>query len=595
MPEDMKPEHRKNLEAYMQEDGITWKNEKLWRKGHEVKPRALYNAWSSHLPENTQLPTFAQFKETAEEIAQETAEAQDTKGKGQSARLVAFVRDHADLLRDGEGEGYVQIHSTREALHIGSERFSTWVTDAFSEENGGEVLTEKARKEASTVLAGAARREGKSASPVVRAASMPGAYFLDLCEQGNSVAVGVGPDGWDFTEDGEDLPLCFLRPGGQYPIDPRPERGNGSALERLERLLYPHLTSPADCHVVELAWVTMACRPGEICPILELTGAQGSGKSSTMDKLVALVDPVTKPGDEKAARALAQPDERNIAATAHNRLIYRVDNASFLTMKVQDTLCLVATGGEFSARTLYSNAGVSRIRLQRPVAMNGINPVARNADLADRCISIECERLGDRRKTEGELATSWRRNLGLIRGAVLDTFAEALRIEPDVPPEYASRDRLAGFVLWGVAVARAMGLDDEAFLGPFTRLRLRGRVRIVQASPDASVLLEYLRENPKGATHTATEWRNELERSYPEKTSCPKTGQEWADRVARLIEPLREVGVECVRSSALGGPRGRQGTLWVVHRLSGFEEHWEEEERAHQELQDEGFQGRDGF
>lgn len=123
-------------------------------------------------------------------------------------------------------------------------------------------------------------------------------------------------------------------------------------------------------------------------PILNITGDHGSGKSTISTFLKQLIDPVS--GDGRSA--LGDNDRELSMALAQNT-IYVVDNISNLTQRQSDIFAQAATGGAIDVRELYKTSKMIRVIFRPTVIINGINDTFRRADILDRTIRIQLERI----------------------------------------------------------------------------------------------------------------------------------------------------------------------------------------------------------
>ena len=74
-------------------------------------------------------------------------------------------------------------------------------------------------------------------------------------------------------------------------------------------------------------------------PVLEITGEQGSAKTTIVRMIRALIDPNVAP-----VRA-APRDSRDIVIAASNSWVVGLDNLSHIDARLSDDLCRLATGG----------------------------------------------------------------------------------------------------------------------------------------------------------------------------------------------------------------------------------------------------------
>ncbi|MCY0903250.1 MAG: hypothetical protein OWU32_13900 [Firmicutes bacterium] len=94
------------------------------------------------------------------------------------------------------------------------------------------------------------------------------------------------------------------------------------------------------------------------------------------------------------------------------------DNLDTLSADKSDLLCVAATGGGFSKRTLYTDEDETILFFQRCVTLNGINVVATRPDLLDRSIVRSFDRSNSSafpRKSAGRIAWCGRASMQTSR------------------------------------------------------------------------------------------------------------------------------------------------------------------------------------
>jgi len=154
---------------------------------------------------------------------------------------------------------------------------------------------------------------------------------------------------------------------------PLPEPQPGGSLDTL------FVRLDEDARRLTLVWLLAALRPIGPYPLLILHGQQGSGKSSIARELRALCDANVAPLRQ------APNDERDLGVAVHNNWLLAFDNLRSIPRWLSDGLCRVATEGAYAMHTLYENLGETVISAWRPVLLNGIDELASEPDLLDRC------------------------------------------------------------------------------------------------------------------------------------------------------------------------------------------------------------------
>ena len=122
-------------------------------------------------------------------------------------------------------------------------------------------------------------------------------------------------------------------------------------------------------------------------PILLLHGEQGGAKSTFQELIQMLVDP-------SITQTLTFPRDTNefIQQLSHNYIAY-YDNVSVIQEWISDLLCRAVTGSSFSKRALWTNDDDFYYNFKRIIGINGIDLAATKADLLDRSIIIQTERI----------------------------------------------------------------------------------------------------------------------------------------------------------------------------------------------------------
>ena len=209
------------------------------------------------------------------------------KRRSPADALVELLQGSLDLFLSDGGQPYarVAINGHYEVHAIESAAFRDWIGREHFQKTR-KVAMPAALDSALEILAGRARFEGGAPRPVhLRVAGDESAIYLDLGDPERKV-VKVTADGWEVLTDS---PVLFRRPSdyGELPV-PVP----GGSVEELREFM--NLKDDDQLKLV-VGFLLGALRPRPPYPILEITGSQGSAKSTTTKMLRDLIDPCKAP------------------------------------------------------------------------------------------------------------------------------------------------------------------------------------------------------------------------------------------------------------------------------------------------------------
>lgn len=457
----------------------------------------------------------------------------DTQDKidshSQATDLVTFVLERAELFHDNNKEVFAMDQETKEVRHIDGRVFRDFMTSSFYE-HAGKSIRDQSWREASSTLSGIGRHRGECHSVHRRVAKYGDSYYLDLCQPNNSRAIKISSGIWEAVEE---PPVRFVRSETSLMLpDPIP----GGALSALWNIC----NIPDDSQLLTVAWLIEALRPDTPYPVLELLGEQGSAKSTTQMALRRIIDP--NACDLRAAPK--QPEDLYVSANLNH--IVSCENISHLSASMQDAICVIATGGSFAKRKLYTDGEESVIYAKNPVIINGIAAAITAQDLIDRSITLELPVITSRIETT-HLWLQFDNGYGEILGALLDIFVKALVILPHIQLQPGERPRLLEFALLGMAVAEAMGSIGEDFMHQFNASRQESLARTIDASPIACAVIDWFEDKGRVPKELAVkDLFSEVDVYRPTHTDAwPKTAKGFADALRRVAPALRQLGIEC--------------------------------------------------
>lgn len=465
-------------------------------------------------------------------------EMDGSNNKNQASELVHFVQERAELFHDENQDVYAQDLITHETRRLDGRPFRDWLVATYYKAVK-KSPREQSVREALNTLGGLARYQGECHEVSVRVAMHDGAYYLDLAESGSNRAICITERGWEVVQNSA---VRFLRPETLRPL-PVP-------IAELDiSTLWPLMNIPENVRLLVIAWLIESLRPDTPFPVLELIGEQGSAKSTTQMMLRRLIDP-------NACDLRTGPKKKeDIFIGAAINWVVSYENISYLSSEVQDALCIIATGGGYAKRKLYTDADESVINAKRPIVLNGISAAITAQDLIDRTISIEVPVIEERLEVTA-LWTTFQAEYPRLLGALLTIFSKALAILPQTELPKANRPRLTEFARLGMAIATVMGHSGHNFLEQFKTNRQEAIARTIEASPVASALIEWFIED-RQKLKTIMPVKQLLaiitNKKPPHADNWPHSPKGLGDILRRVAPALRQLGIECRNLGKYGG------------------------------------------
>jgi hypothetical protein len=281
-------------------------------------------------------------------------------------------------------------------------------------------------------------------------------------------------------------------------------------------------------------------------PVLMLHGEQGSAKSTLQELIRMLVDP-------SSICTLTFPRDINelVQKLSHNYIAY-FDNVSLIPEWISDQLCRAVTGSGFSKRELYTDDDDIIYNFKRCIGFNGINLGATKADLLDRGIIIELERIS--REKQRRLEEIWAEFDGIkpeLLGYIFDILVKVLQVKCNggIAGEIKGLPRMADFADVGEIISRCMGNENSNFLDAYYRNIDLQVEEAIAANPVATAITKFIEDNDRKWEGTATELLIKLEAVADElkintsHKSWPKGANTLSRRIKEVKTNLREIGI----------------------------------------------------
>ena len=460
----------------------------------------------------------------------------DDEKQSQASLLVKYVEQRFELFHDQNKDVYTRDLKTGEVRNLASRQFRDCLLAGFYQDTG-KAPRDQSIREALATLAGLGRFHGECLDIHLRSAGANGEYFLDLAVPGSSRAVRITSATWEIVESPAAM---FVR---QESTQPLPDPLTGGSIEPLWRVA----NIPHGSRLLVLSWLIECLRPDTPYPLLELLGEQGSAKSTTQIALRRLIDP-------NACDLRGAPKSvEDIFVSAGACCLVSYENVSHLPGPMQDALCVLATGGGFAKRKLYSDTEESVVNVKRPIVINGISAAVTAQDLVDRAITVETPVITDRLEVT-DLWRAYETERPKLLGALLDITSRALELLPQMSIPADERPRLVEFARLGMAVAKAVGQLPEDFMAEFNACRQESLARTIDASPIAASVVDLIEARPLGMTAPAKEILLTLEQYRP--TGCdswPRSPKGLGDALRRAAPALRQIDIDCRCLGKVGG------------------------------------------
>lgn len=456
-----------------------------------------------------------------------TAPERDDRDDSIYSQLIDIAKQHCVLGHDPDGRGVaiIEKNNVRKVWYVDGHGFKEWLRATYFEDAQSGINSNALDTVIATISA-IGKHQGDELTVHSRAARHKDAYYIDLCDD-LWRAIRIDSKGWEVVSR---PPVLFTRSKNMRPI-PEPQRPGDI------NKIWKHINIPENRRLPLLAWLLDSYRPDTPFPILELSGEQGSAKSSTQRRLRDLIDP-----NKVALRARPKTVE-DIYVSAANNWIVSFENISHLTPEQQDALCTLATGGGFASRQFYTNGDEFVLETKRPIMINGINAVATQPDLIERVISIEAPTIpANKRRDEQSLENEWQADYPYVLAGLFHLFSTALRILPKV--KLAERYRMADYQMLGEAIARAHGHAPKHFSQIYGEAANEGIERSLETYGIAHAIQIFMNGMRQPWEGTVLDLLGELTRVQgTDRSNWPKSPRGLSGQVKRIAPGLRLRGI----------------------------------------------------
>ncbi|MEE9451229.1 MAG: hypothetical protein V3V61_00565, partial [Gammaproteobacteria bacterium] len=456
-----------------------------------------------------------------------TVQTNKKEKPSQAQQLMKLLAD-VDVFHDSDKKAYATCKMTKYPEHVAidSQYFQHWLAHQYFKQYQ-QAPTSQSIQVTLNALKGCALFANSCHTVYTRVAQHKDSIYINLANDRGEYIV-VNHEGWKIVTE---VPIKFCCTSMMRAL---PQPVSGRTLDTLWSFV--NIPDPQDRKLV-VVWLLECLRADTPFPILLLQGEQGCAKSTTQQRLRALIDP-SRIDLRSAPRKI-----EDIFISAANNWCVSYNNLSHLSTQEQDAFCILATGGGYATRQLFTTAEEMVIEIKRPVILNGIGNLVTAQDLIDRCIALELPSITDQqRKTETELNDAFATVYPELLGALLDALMSTLKILPTVT--LAEKPRMADFVALGVAAEMALNWPQGSFMSAYRRKHQQAMLLGLESSPVSQALLHYL-ENHDSYYGTFGVLLQTLTPYQPDYShGWPRSGKGLADTLKRQGSALRSLGVQ---------------------------------------------------
>jgi hypothetical protein len=455
-------------------------------------------------------------------------------------KLVELALNNCMLFKDEFGIPHtlVKIDDYYDVLPVETTKFKRYISKLYYDANEGKIAYPEAVKTAVAQLEAKAEFEGKIIPLHLRVAwSNPNTkdvIYYDLSDPKRR-CVKITDNNWNIVDN--QIEVLFRRYRHLSPqIEPIKVLSNIDDIDNtdnnsktLDKFIDLLNIKDDDNKLLLKCYIISLFIPDVPKPILMLHGEQGSAKSTLQELIKMVVDP-------NSIKTLTFPRDSNdfIQQLSHNYVaVY--DNISDIKEWISDLLCRAVTGSSFSKRALWTNDDDFYYNFKRVVGLNGINLGATKADLLDRGLIIQLERIPktNRKKVE-EIWKEFEELKPKLLGYIFDVLVKVLQFKNNNPAFslQGSLNRMADWEEYGEIISRCIGNTEGEFQQVYQENIGIQIDEAIAASPLSLAVVELMKAFMK----------DKIDEETGELTDL-NTKLEWKGTPTKLSEELNNIAI----------------------------------------------------
>lgn len=447
--------------------------------------------------------------------------------------IQAIKEEKIELFLNEENDSYAEISfaNHKELLSLDSTNFSLWAQRLYFKKTG-KTIRQEGLKQVINILKAETTFENKDCITLYnRVAEHANDFWYDLTNQ-SWEAVKISKDGWSVESN---TPKLFYRYRHQQAqVLPKAEGDITKIFKYINLNRYKTLF---------ICWLVSCFVPNIPHPMPIFYGEKGAAKSTACVLLKKLIDP-------SVLETLSMSkEEKSLVLNLKQHYYLPFDNVSAISNDTSDILCRAITGGALQFRKLFTDAEDYIFTFKRCLTINGINNVANRADLLDRSLLLELDRVTqDNRKNLQEVYSSFEEDRPYLLGSIFDLLSKAMSIFPTV--NLSKLPRMADFCRWGYAIGEAMGGKGTEFLEEYNHNQSIQNVEAIHADTCAFLIVEYMRNRDTWIGRVSELFKDlqkEAEKhglNPKNKTTIPQAPNALSRRIKAVKSNLEAVGID---------------------------------------------------
>jgi hypothetical protein len=487
-------------------------------------------------------------------------------------KLVDLISQNSNIFfKDQYDAAHARIHNLdhHENVRVESGKFKRHLVRLYHESEN-KVAGADQVSNAVQVLQAKAEYNGDTYQLSVRVASYNGGFYYDLTNP-KWQCIKITQQGWELIGK-TPIPL-FTR----FNQTPQVQPSRDYEPDIFDRFMdLTNVRNEDDRKLLKVYIVTVLI-PDIPHVILQTCGEKGGAKSMLETLIKELVDPA-KP------KLLSVHKDRMefIQQVAQNHLVF-YDNLKYTPNWLSDESCRAVTGSGSSKRKLYTDDDAIVYEYKRCLGYNGINLVLTEPDALDRSIIIEQSRIDKKNRIPEQVILSRFYDLRpRLLGYILDIIVRAMEIKSALRLD--EFPRMADFALWGEAIGRAMGYDENEFIRIYNDNTGKQNAEAVENNVLGHVLIRFLSGLPDNDINKGFCWEGTTAELLDQLNSIaindkinintrgwPKAANSLSRKLKTILSNIREgLGFEIsIARDTTGEHRGVSSVkVWKIPSLS---------------------------